>query len=60
MQEDPVRQDGRSDGPAPAGPVDYEAVVPNPKAKLIDQVREVLRLKHLIRLAPARLTPLGL
>ena len=24
----------------------FEAVVPNPKLKLLDQVREVLRLKH--------------
>jgi hypothetical protein len=24
----------------------FEAVVPNPKLKLMDQVREVLRLKH--------------
>ena len=31
---------------APAGPVNYEAVVPNPKAKLLEQVREVIRLKH--------------
>src|SRR5437762_6125288 len=26
--------------------VDFEAVIPNPKLKLMDQVREVLRLKH--------------
>jgi len=26
--------------------VGFEAVVPNPKLKLLDQVREVLRLKH--------------
>jgi hypothetical protein len=37
-----------------------ELVIPNPKLKLMDQVREVLRVKQLIRLAPARLTPLGL
>jgi hypothetical protein len=43
-----------------AGQVGFEAVVPNPKLKLLDQVREVMRLKQLIRLAPARLTPLGL
>ena len=24
----------------------YEAVVPNPKAKLLDQVREMMRLRH--------------
>ncbi len=27
-------------------PVTYESVVPNPKLKLLDQVREVMRLKH--------------
>jgi hypothetical protein len=42
------------------GRVGFEAVVPNPKLRLLDQVREVIRLKQLIRLAPARLTPLGL
>lgn len=26
--------------------VGFEAVVPNPKLKLLDQVREVMRLKH--------------
>jgi hypothetical protein len=26
--------------------VAYETVVPNPKLKLLDQVREVMRLKH--------------
>jgi hypothetical protein len=35
-------------------------VIPNPKLKLLDQVREVMRIKQLIRLAPAHLTPLGL
>jgi hypothetical protein len=29
-----------------AGRVGFEAVIPNPKLKLMDQVREVLRLKH--------------
>jgi hypothetical protein len=28
------------------GPVGYESVVPNPKLKLVDQSREVMRLKH--------------
>ena len=28
------------------GRVGFEAVVPNPKLKLLDQVREVLRLRH--------------
>jgi len=32
-------------GPAPAA-VGYESVIPNPKARLLDQMREVLRLKH--------------
>ncbi len=27
-------------------PVTYESVIPNPKAKLLDQIREVMRLKH--------------
>ncbi len=30
----------------PAEPVGYESVVPNPKLKLLDQIREVMRLKH--------------
>ena len=30
----------------PGARVGFEAVVPNPKLKLLDQVREVLRLKH--------------
>jgi hypothetical protein len=42
------------------GRTGFEAVVPNPKLKLLDQVREIMRLKQLIRRAPARLTPLGL
>lgn len=29
-----------------AGRIGFEAVVPNPKLKLLDQVREVLRLRH--------------
>ena len=29
-----------------APPVAYESVIPNPKAKLLDQIREVIRLKH--------------
>ena len=33
--------------PGPAGePVRYESVVPNPKLKLLDQIREVMRSKH--------------
>ena len=30
----------------PPAPVAYESVIPNPKAKLLDQLREVMRLKH--------------
>ena len=30
----------------PNRPVEYESVIPNPKLKLLDQVREVMRLKH--------------
>jgi len=26
--------------------VEYQSVIPNPKLKLLDQVREVMRLKH--------------
>ena len=28
------------------GRVGFEAVVPNPKLKLLDQVREIMRLRH--------------
>ena len=31
--------------PIPA-PVAFESVIPNPKLKLLDQLREVMRLKH--------------
>jgi hypothetical protein len=30
----------------PQSRTSYEAIVPNPKLKLMDQVREVMRLKH--------------
>ncbi len=33
-------------GPARPAPVTYESVIPNPKAKLLDQIRQVMRLKH--------------
>ena len=33
-----------------------EAVIANPKAKLLDQVREEMRLRQLIRLVPTTLT----
>ncbi len=29
-----------------SAPVTYESVVPNPRLKLLDQIREVMRLKH--------------
>jgi hypothetical protein len=35
-------------------------LTPNPKAALREQVREVVRFHHLIRIAPAHLTPSGL
>jgi hypothetical protein len=31
---------------SPPVPVAFETVIPNPKLKLLDQVREVMRLKH--------------
>ena len=31
---------------AQVGRVGFEAVVPNPKLKLLDQVREIMRLRH--------------
>ncbi len=33
-------------GPAGPAPVSVELVIPNPKVKLMDQVREVMRLKR--------------
>jgi len=27
-------------------PVTYESVIPNPNLRLLDQIREVMRLKH--------------
>ena len=27
-------------------PIKFESVIPNPKLKLLDQIREVMRLKH--------------
>ncbi len=47
MQEDQGRQWPRG-GLTPSAVVrrGFEAVVPNPKLKLMDQVREVLRLRH--------------
>ena len=32
--------------PSQAAVAGYESVIPNPKAKLLDQIREVMRLKH--------------
>ena len=50
MREDESRQyksdkNRRLEGPAEVRR-GFEAVVPNPKLKLMDQVREVMRLKH--------------
>jgi hypothetical protein len=39
------RRRGPSGRPEASGKV-WEAVVPNPKLKLMDQIREVMRLKH--------------
>jgi hypothetical protein len=50
----------KAGGGGSRGPGGAELVIPNPKLKLLDQVREVMRLKQLIRFAPAHLTPLGL
>ena len=33
-------------GAVPAVPVTFETVIPNPKLKLLDQLREVMRLEH--------------
>src|SRR6266478_6382329 len=44
----PTRTEGRSRR-GPAGflsPVRYERIIPNPKLKLLEQVTEVMRLKH--------------
>ena len=43
----PRRNGGRKRQPEPDGRV-WEAVVPNPKLKLMDQVREVMRLRQSI------------
>ena len=45
MQDSQNRQLER-ELPQGAGRVGFAAVVPNPKLKLLDQVREVLRLRH--------------
>ena len=48
MAEDESSQyaKGEPPGPEQQGVGDFETVVPNPKLKLMDQVREVMRLKH--------------
>jgi hypothetical protein len=48
MEEDKRSQEESGRGPGFAGKcvAGFEAVVPNPKLKLMDQVREVMRLKH--------------
>ncbi len=40
------RKDRRRLPGAPGLPGRFESVIPNPKARLLDQVREVMRLKH--------------
>ena len=46
MQEGRRRQAGTAQPERGGAGVGFAAVVPNPKLKLMDQVREVLRLKH--------------
>jgi Phage integrase, N-terminal SAM-like domain len=48
MEEDKRGQYESGSGPGSQGKraAGFEAVVPNPKLKLMDQVREVMRLKH--------------
>ncbi len=43
LKSQPPGQDLSGQGPGPA-PVTVELIVPNPKLKLLDQVREVMRL----------------
>src|SRR5438552_10807819 len=37
---------GQPENSANGGPVGMELIIPNPKLKLLDQVREVMRLRH--------------
>jgi hypothetical protein len=48
MEEDKRSQYESGSGPGSEGKraAGFEAVVPNPKLKLMDQVREVMRLTH--------------
>jgi site-specific recombinase XerD len=46
MEEDKRGQYESGSGPGSERAAGFEAVVPNPKLKLMDQVREVMRLKH--------------
>ena len=45
-----LRKQGQA-SPTPP-PVTFETVIPNPKLKLLDQLREVMRLKHYSIRAP--------
>jgi hypothetical protein len=42
----PVSESGRAGRGAAGGLGRWETVLPNPKLKLLDQVREVMRVKH--------------
>ncbi len=39
------RRSGQAPGVSPAA-VDFETIIRNPKLKLLDQLRQVMRLKH--------------
>jgi len=41
----PIHKPSQAQAPA-LPPARYETIVPNPKLKLLDQVREVMRLRH--------------
>ncbi len=46
MGPNPSSQAPRAHPWGAGGQVRYELITPNPKLKLLDQVREVMRLKH--------------
>jgi hypothetical protein len=46
METHQISQAWRSHGCQKRGAVGSELIIPNPKPKLLDQVREVMRLKH--------------
>src|SRR6266404_5204737 len=45
-QKSKFRRIPNSPNPTPTAPVQLESILPNPKLKLLDQVREVMRLRH--------------